>query len=76
MTPPTLYLVTGSRGAGKTTFCRLLAESLRKSGWRVDGFLSHPIFTGSLRTAIEALLAGRPIRPAETKAFGCAIARR
>jgi hypothetical protein len=29
-----------------------------------------------LKTAIEALLDGKPIRPAETKAFGCAIPRR
>ena len=54
MTNPTLYLVTGGRGAGKTTFCRLLVSSLRKSGWSVAGFLSNPIFTGSLRTSIEA----------------------
>lgn len=29
-----------------------------------------------LKTAIESLLAGKPIHPAETKAFGCEIARR
>ena len=28
-----------------------------------------------LRNALDALLEGRPIRPAETKAFGCAIPR-
>ena len=45
--------------------------ALRYRG-RIASKLSEP----DLQTAIEALLAGRPVRPAQTKAFGCAIARR
>ena len=46
-------------------------ETLRYHG-RVASKLSSP----DLKSAIEALLAGRVIHPAETKAFGCAIPRR
>jgi len=38
---------------------------------RVASKLSSP----DLKSAIEALLEGKPIHPAETKAFGCAILR-
>jgi peroxiredoxin len=47
------------------------AGTLRYHG-RVASKLSSP----DLKSAIEALLAGKPIHPAETKAFGCAIQRR
>jgi peroxiredoxin len=38
---------------------------------RIASKLSSP----DLKNALDSLLAGRPIRPARTKAFGCAIAR-
>jgi peroxiredoxin len=44
--------------------------TLRYHG-RVASKLSEP----DLKSAIEALLEGKPIHPAETKAFGCAIPR-
>jgi peroxiredoxin len=43
---------------------------------RYHGRIASKISAPDLRNALEALLAGRPIHPAETKAFGCAIPRR
>ncbi len=51
---PILFLVTGYRGAGKTTFCRRIAQSAREAGWDVAGILSNPLFEGDLRIAIQA----------------------
>jgi peroxiredoxin len=39
------------------------------------GRVASKIASPDLKNALDALLAGRPIRPAETKAFGCAIPR-
>ncbi len=43
---------------------------------RYHGRIASKLSAPDLQSAIEFLLAGRPIRPAETKAFGCAIPRR
>ena len=43
---------------------------------RYRGRIASKISAPDLQSAIEALLEGRPVRPAQTKAFGCAIARR
>jgi len=43
---------------------------------RYHGRIASKISSPDLKSAIEAFLAGQPIRPAETKAFGCAIARK
>jgi peroxiredoxin len=43
---------------------------------RYRGRIASKISEPDLQAAIEALLDGKPIRPARTKAFGCAIARR
>jgi nucleoside-triphosphatase len=51
---PLLFLITGSRGAGKTSFCASIIRAAREAGWLVTGLLSHPVFEGSLRTAIQA----------------------
>jgi peroxiredoxin len=42
---------------------------------RYHGRIAAKIGTPDLRNALDALLAGRPIQPAETKAFGCSISR-
>jgi len=42
---------------------------------RYHGRIASKISSPDLKSAIDAFLAGRPIRPAETKAFGCAIPR-
>jgi peroxiredoxin len=43
---------------------------------RYHGRIASKITSPDLKNAIEAFLAGRPVRPAETKAFGCAIPRK
>src|SRR6266511_2341334 len=42
---------------------------------RYHGRIASKISAPDLKSAIEAFLAGRPVHPAETKAFGCAIPR-
>lgn len=42
---------------------------------RYHGRIAAKIGTPDLHNALDALLAGRPIEPAETKAFGCSIRR-
>jgi peroxiredoxin len=42
---------------------------------RYHGRIASKISSPDLKNALESFLAGRPIRPAETKAFGCAIPR-
>jgi peroxiredoxin len=42
---------------------------------RYHGRIASKLGTPDLRNALEALLAGRPINPAETKSFGCSIDR-
>jgi nucleoside-triphosphatase THEP1 len=53
-TSPHLYLITAPRGAGKTTFCRVLADQARAAGWDVAGLLSLPIFENGVKTGILA----------------------
>ena len=43
---------------------------------RYHGRIASKISSPDLKSALEAMLAGRPVRPAETKAFGCAIPRK
>ncbi len=42
---------------------------------RYHGRIASKISSPDLKNALESFLAGRPVRPAETKAFGCAIPR-
>ncbi len=43
---------------------------------RYHGRIASKISSPDLKSALEAFLAGRPIHPAETKSFGCAIPRK
>jgi len=49
-----LYLLTAPRGAGKTTFCRTLAQTARAAGWDVAGLLSSAVFENGIKTGICA----------------------
>ena len=52
MNAPQLWLLTGQRGAGKTAFCRALAEHARSQGWDAAGLFSPAVFEGELKTGI------------------------
>lgn len=51
---PLLILVTGSQGAGKTSFCAALIKAARDAGWHPAGLLSHAVYSGRRRSAILA----------------------
>lgn len=50
---PLLFVITGSQGAGKTTFCERLITEAREAGWKTGGLLSRGVFKGEQRTAID-----------------------
>jgi hypothetical protein len=52
VTTPPLWVLTGERGVGKTTHCRVLVEQARASGWDVAGLLSPGIFKDGVKTGI------------------------
>jgi nucleoside-triphosphatase len=63
MIMPQLWMLTGERGAGKTTFCRSLAAHAHLQGWEVAGLLSPAVFEGGGKTGILA----EDIRTGETR---------
>jgi nucleoside-triphosphatase len=50
---PELILLTGGRGAGKTTLCRQLVDLARRGGWRIAGLISPPVFENGVKIGIE-----------------------
>lgn len=52
VTTPSLWVLTGERGVGKTTHCRTLVEQARTAGWDVAGLLSPAIFEIGVKTGI------------------------
>jgi nucleoside-triphosphatase len=48
-------MVTGERGAGKTTFCRRMTELAREAGWDAAGILSPARFERGIKTGICAM---------------------
>lgn len=40
----TVTIITGSRGIGKSTLCRRVAEIARMRGWSCAGIISHALF--------------------------------
>lgn len=63
-----IYVITGPRGSGKTTFCRRFVERARSWGWQVTGILSvgewHngeklALYAHDLRSGEQRLLAQR-----------------
>ena len=49
---------------------------IRYHGYVDDSLNEARVHNRGLRTALDAVLAGRPVSAAETKAFGCTIKRR
>lgn len=67
-----LYLLTAPSGAGKTTFCRALAEQARAAGWDVAGILSPPVFENGEKVGIRA----QNLRTGETRQLAqCSTSR-
>lgn len=65
---PLIWIVTGARGVGKSTFCRRIAQLARQAGWNVAGLISlaqiedgekTAILVEDVRTGIQQLLAYR-----------------
>ncbi len=48
-----LYLITGERGEGKTTWCQALVERLRREGGQVCGVLSPAVFENGEKVGID-----------------------
>ena len=55
MQNPKLYIISGERKAGKTTFCRKVIDAARAAGWQVGGVLSPAVFCQGEKTAIDLL---------------------
>jgi nucleoside-triphosphatase len=51
----TLIIVTGNRGAGKTTFCTRLIELTRSAGRQTAGVLSPAVFVNDQKVAIDVI---------------------
>ena len=76
---PPIWMVTGPRGMGKSSFCREMAESAQNAGWEVAGILSlvqmewglkTGILAEDLRTGISRRLASTVRRSESDLAFG------
>jgi nucleoside-triphosphatase THEP1 len=72
MTTSSLFIITGPRGTGKTTFCYHLVELARDAGWQIAGILSLPIFENKQKIAINVqdLRTGRQRRLAIRREVG------
>ncbi len=51
----TLIIVTGDRGAGKTTFCTRLIELARSAGRSIGGVLSPAVIVNDQKIAIDVI---------------------
>ncbi len=49
-----IVILTGLRGAGKTTLCQRLVDLARKQGWKVAGLISPGHFEAGCKVWIEA----------------------
>jgi nucleoside-triphosphatase len=53
-----LVIITGERGAGKSTWCRRLVDQARLYGLNVDGLLSPAVFDAGQKVAIDLVAIG------------------
>ena len=71
-----LWIISGARGAGKTSLCARLVEMARQAGWDRAGLLSPAVFEGGVKTGIavtdlrggETRTLARLTQPGETAA--------
>jgi nucleoside-triphosphatase len=61
-----LYVLTGPRGAGKTTFCRDLIARAKQAGWDVAGVTSPAVVADGERIGFDA----EDIRSGERRSLG------
>lgn len=49
------WIITGWRGAGKTTFCQRFLQQAQQHGWEATGLLSLAVFEYGEKTGIDLL---------------------
>lgn len=50
-----ILMITGWRGAGKTSLCRAILEQARQRGWDAAGVISLPVLENGVKTGIEII---------------------
>jgi nucleoside-triphosphatase THEP1 len=60
---PAIWMISGERQAGKTSFCQELARMARQSGWEMGGILSPAVFEQGVKIGILA----QDVRSGETR---------
>ncbi len=55
MDSSTLFIITGTRGVGKSTFCRHLVNLAGQVGWQVSGVLSPAVFENGQKIGIDVI---------------------
>lgn len=50
---PSLFLVTGSSGSGKTYWCQQVVQYARRHEWTVAGLLAPPVMEGANKIGID-----------------------
>jgi nucleoside-triphosphatase len=66
-----IWLLTGERGAGKTSLCRALASQVRDHGWNAAGVTSPAVFENGVKTGILV----EDVRRGETRPLAALEAR-
>jgi nucleoside-triphosphatase THEP1 len=65
---PSLFLVTGPSGAGKTRWCRAVIDAAEAQQWAIAGLLSPAVLDGGKKVGIDLLdVRGGERRPLATR---------
>ena len=48
-----IWLISGDRQVGKTTWCSLVAHQAQTAGWRVGGLITPAVFTGGVKIGFD-----------------------